>query len=228
MTRKLFWPEPYRRDCEAVVQSVAGDAITLDQTVFYALSGGQESDRGRVGGHDVLEARKDGAGIAYVLAAGHGLRSGDRVQVQIDWPRRYSLMRLHFAAELVLELVYRARPGIEKIGAHIAEDKARVDFASNENISALFPGILQAAQEISTADRPIVSAFFDENASDETAGWRYWEVEGFARVPCGGTHLRRTGEVGTMRLKRKNIGAGKERIEITLDPRPVAAPGHKP
>jgi len=215
MTRKLFWPEPYRRDCEAVVHGVAGDSVTLDQTVFYALSGGQESDRGRIGGHDVLEAKKDGAGIAYTLAADHGLRRGDRVQVEIDWPRRYSLMRLHFAAELVLELVYRARPGIEKIGAHIAADKARVDFASDRNISELFPGIVQAARNIIAADRPIISAF-----SDEPAGRRYWEVEGFARVPCGGTHLRRTGEVGTMRLKRRNIGAGKERIEITLDPRP--------
>ena len=105
MTRQLFWPEPYRRDCEAVVQGVSGDAITLDQTVFYALSGGQESDRGRIGGHDVLEARKDGAGIVYILAQGHGLKPGDHVQVEIDWPRRYKLMRLHFAAELLLELV---------------------------------------------------------------------------------------------------------------------------
>ena len=43
---------------------------------------------------------------------------------------------------------------------------------------------------------------------------RYWEIEGFARVPCGGTHLKRTGEVGNIALKRKNIGKGKERIEV--------------
>ena len=46
--------------------------------------------------------------------------------------------------------------------------------------------------------------------------FRSWEVEGFARVPCGGTHLKRTGEVGTIALKRKNVGGGKERVEITL------------
>ena len=49
---------------------------------------------------------------------------------------------------------------------------------------------------------------------DEQDEQRCWEVEGFARVPCGGTHLRRTGEVGVIDLKRKNIGHGKERIEI--------------
>ena len=61
------------------------------------------------------------------------------------------------------------------------------------------------------ADTAITSAF-----SDEAAEQRYWEVPGFARVPCGGTHLQRTGEVGEIQLKRKNPGRGKERIEIRL------------
>jgi Ser-tRNA(Ala) deacylase AlaX len=60
-------------------------------------------------------------------------------------------------------------------------------------------------------NRDIVSAF-----SDEENEQRYWEIVGFARMPCGGTHLRRTGEVGELELKRKNIGKGKERIEIYL------------
>ena len=61
------------------------------------------------------------------------------------------------------------------------------------------------------ADLPIRSAF-----SDTIAGRRYWEVDGVARVPCGGTHLRRTGEVGRVVLKRRNPGKEKERVEIQL------------
>ena len=61
------------------------------------------------------------------------------------------------------------------------------------------------------ADLAIVSAF-----SDPDGERRYWEVPGFARVPCGGTHLRRTGKIGCIDLKRKNVGSGKERIEIYL------------
>ena len=52
--------------------------------------------------------------------------------------------------------------------------------------------------------------------SDEANQGRYWEIEGFARVPCGGTHLKRTGEIGPVTLKRVNIGKGKERIEIRV------------
>lgn len=211
MTRKRFWEDPYRRELETRVATVEGDEVTLEETIFYALSGGQESDRGMIGGGPVLEARKDGHEIRYRLATDHGLAPGDPVTVLIDWDRRYSLMRLHFAAELILELVYRRLGPIEKIGAHIAEDKARIDFAWPENISVHFPELLEKAGAIVDADQAIVSAF-----SDAAAERRYWKIREFAEVPCGGTHLKRTGEVGVIALRRRNIGKGKERIEITL------------
>ncbi|MFT3735549.1 MAG: alanyl-tRNA editing protein [Rhodocyclaceae bacterium] len=212
MTRKHFWADPYCTQLDTQVASVQGEVLTLVDTIFYAFSGGQESDHGTIAGRPVLEARKDGHEIFYALAAGHGLQTGDAVRVEIDWTRRYRLMRLHFAAELVLELTCRALTSVDKIGAHISQDKARIDFDWPENISPLFPRLLAEAQTIIDADTSIVSAFVDE--ADER---RYWEVPGFARVPCGGTHLRRTGEVGKLALKRKNVGRGKERIEIHLD-----------
>lgn len=211
MTVKLFWEDPYRRALETRVAAVAGSDVTLAETIFYALSGGQESDRGTIGGHPVLEARKAGAEIVYTLPEGHGLKPGDPVTVAIDWARRYRLMRLHFAAEIVLELAYAKFPGVPKIGAHIAEDKARIDFALESNVAPAFPEFTEAVARLVAADIGIVSAF-----SDPAAERRYWEIPGFAHVPCGGTHLKRTGEIGAVTLKRKNIGKGKERIEIYL------------
>lgn len=219
MTRKVFWPEPYRTELQTRVQSVNGNIVTLEDTIFYAFSGGQESDEGTLGGHRVRDARKEGADILYTLDEGHGLSPGEVVTVRIDWERRYQLMRLHFAAELVLELVSRRIEGISKIGAHIARDKARIDFTHPENISSHFPELIAQASRIVMANQPIISAF-----SDEAAGIRYWEVEGFARVPCGGTHLKRTGEVGELELKRKNTGKGKERIEVFLKGGPLPPP----
>jgi len=139
------------------------------------------------------------------------LRVGESVGVEINWERRYTLMRLHFAAELVLEMVCAALPRVERIGAHISEDKARNDFVWSSNIAPLLPAIAARVAALVRADLPIRSEF-----SDRTTGRRYWEVEGVAKVPCGGTHLRRTGEVGEVLLKRKNVGQGKERIEIRL------------
>lgn len=124
MVQKLFWQNPYLAELETRVSSVNGDEVTLQQTIFYAFSGGQESDAGTISTKKVLEARKEGKEIIYRLEENHGLNPDDLVKVVIDWKRRYKLMRLHFAAEIILELVYRQLPGIEKIGAHIAEDKA--------------------------------------------------------------------------------------------------------
>ena len=118
-------------------------------------------------------------------------------------------MRLHFAAEIVLELFYKAFPGIEKIGAHISADKARIDFKWKENFSTRLIEIQNEANAIVSADTSIISAF--EDTDNER---RYWEIPGFSKVPCGGTHLRRSGEIGAIRLKRDNIGSGKQRVIV--------------
>ncbi|MFJ2989235.1 alanyl-tRNA editing protein [Collimonas sp. NPDC087041] len=211
MTSKLFWQDPYRSTLATRVTAVDKQRIRLAETIFFAFSGGQESDAGTIGGQPVLAAEKDGLEIVYTLADGHGLQVGSEVEICIDWERRYRLMRLHFAAEMVLQMVYRLCPGIERIGAHISADKARVDFAHEGSIATLFPQIEQEAAALSQADLPIVTAF-----TDEAAQRRYWEVAGFARMACGGTHPRSTAEIGLLKLKRKNTGKGKERIEISL------------
>lgn len=216
MTRKVFWEDPYRTELQTHVTSVNGGDITVAETIFYALAGGQESDQGTIGNRPVLQARKEGREIVYTLEADHGLNAGDQVSIRIDWQRRYRLMRLHFAAEIILELAYQNLGSIQKIGAHIAQDKARIDFEWIENISALFPMFLEKSSAIVEANHDIVSAY-----SDEEHEKRYWEIHGFSRVPCGGTHLKKTGEVGAITLKRKNIGKGKERIEIFVSDQPA-------
>jgi Ser-tRNA(Ala) deacylase AlaX len=209
---KLFWDDPYQSELNTVIRWVQGPEVGVEATIFYAFSGGQESDHGTLGGYPVLAARKDGLDIRYTLPDEHRLQVSQPILMTIDWGRRYRLMRLHFAAELILALVYRAVPGIYKSGAHIAQEKARIDFDWEQNISSLFPVILPQAQALITEDHPILSSF-----SDEAIQRRTWEILGFEKVACGGTHLQRTGEIGPISLKRKNVGKGKERIEIYAD-----------
>ncbi len=125
-------------------------------------------------------------------------------------------MRLHFAAELVLELFYKTLDGVDKVGAHIAPDKARIDFAWPESISPLLPRVESETNSIIAANLEIQTAF-----DDEPNELRYWAIDGFSRVPCGGTHVRRTGEIGAVRLKRNNRGSGNQRVEIYLAAAPM-------
>lgn len=211
MLRKLFWDDPYRTQLMTRIAAVDGSSVMLEETILFAFSGGQESDAGTIAGRPVLGAAKSGFDVVYTVSAEHGLRSGDAVEVHIDWPRRYALMRLHSAAEIVLHLVYQLVPGVEKIGAHISPDRARLDFALNFNIGNFFEEIQASFATLVTENRPIVTGF-----SDAPQQRRFWEIEGFARVPCGGTHPGETGEIGQVALRRKNVGKGKERIEVTL------------
>lgn len=150
--------------------------------------------------------------IYYNLPDGHNLQAGDTVTMTIDWQRRLRLMRLHFAAELILEIVTQ-KYHFEKVGAHIAEHKARIDFKSDTNISTLFPEILQQYNAIIDHNYPI-----EREYSDIVNQRRYWKIDGFAQVPCGGTHVNSTAEVGYVTLKRDRPGKSIERIEITLLP----------
>lgn len=208
--RKVFWDNPYQRTLITIVSSVDNDRILLEETIAFSFSGGQESDKAWINGIEVTNSEINGHLIYYTLPEGHGLSVGDKVTMEIDWPRRYRLMRLHFAAELILELVTQ-KLGIEKIGAHIAEAKARIDFVYDQNISPILESLLVEYNEIIAKDSPIKKDF-----SDVKSQRRYWEIEGFSKVPCGGTHVKSTAEVGAVTLKRVNIGGGKERIEIRL------------
>ena len=209
MTQRLFWDDPYRTNLMTFVTGVAGDEIRLQSTIFFAFSGGQESDGGTIGGVRVEEARADGLDIVYRMASGHGLTEGDAVEVAIDWPRRYGLMRHHFAAEMILQLVYQKAPEIVRIGAHIAPQRARIDFEYAGALTGLAIEAEREANALVQSDRPILTGF-----SDEPSQRRFWRVEGFAQMSCGGTHPRSTGEIGVVRVRRRNPGKGKERLEI--------------
>lgn len=208
---KLFWKDPYLTEIKTKITELKDDIIKLDSTIAFPFSGGQQSDSGTIGGYEILEARKEGNDISYRIQVDHTLKEGDEVIVKIDWDKRYKLMKLHFAAELVLELMYQNYNRPEKIGANITEDKARVDFFWEGNISETFPLLMEKINELIAEDHEIKSDF-----SDKENEIRYWEIKGFAKIPCGGTHLKRTGEIGPIRLKRSNLGKGKERIEIYL------------
>jgi Ser-tRNA(Ala) deacylase AlaX len=210
MMRKVFWDDPYQRTLATKITSVEENRILLAETIAFSFSGGQESDTATINGVSVLDSVIENNLIYYFVQDGSQFRLGDEVRLEIDWPRRYKLMRLHFAAELVLELVTQ-QFGIEKIGAHIAETKARIDFIYDKNISSIFDAILINYNQIIEKDQPIKTGF-----SDVDSQRRFWEIEGFSKVPCGGTHVKSTAEVGFITLKRKNIGSSKERIEISL------------
>lgn len=210
MTTMIFWTDPYLSELATSVTAVDGDIVMLKETILFAFRGGQERDHGTIAGLDVLDAAWKDEAIEYRLAPHHGLRAGDPVTVAIDATRRDRLRRLHMATEIVLVLVTRDQPHLLKVGAHIAATKGRIDFAADSVITNLLPAVAAAANHLIASDLSIERGLAGQ--SDR----RFWEIEGFARLDCGGTLPARTGEIGPIELRRTNPGKGKERVEITL------------
>jgi len=225
--RKVFWDNPYQCSLPTTVASVVGNEVIFDATIAFSFSGGQESDLATVNSLPILNSRIHDQDIIYILPDNHGLIAGDTIEMKIDWSRRNRLMRLHFACELILVLINRSfankqtneelhpeeidHVGIVKTGAHIAENGARIDFRLDENISKYFESLLAEYSRIIQADLPIEKGYINEHQQI-----RYWRIQNIAKVPCGGTHVNSTAEVGLVKLKRDNAGKGLERIKITL------------
>ncbi|HEV8051405.1 MAG TPA: alanyl-tRNA editing protein [Parachlamydiaceae bacterium] len=230
--KKVFWIDPYLTKLDTKVASIDGNEIVFEETIAYSESGGQESDKATINGIEVLSSRMDKSEpylIYYTLPEGHGLSVGNKVSMEIDWPRRNRLMRFHFTCELILVLMNRLfnktpegielRPEeidtvIKKRGAHMSEDAARIDFECAVNIAEYFPVILSEYQKIIDADLPIEKGYLNE--ANEI---RYWRLPNIAMIPCGGTHVNSTGEIGDINLKRDRANKGVERIRISLKER---------
>jgi Ser-tRNA(Ala) deacylase AlaX len=179
--------------------------------VLFGFSGGQASDKGTIGGNPVLEAVVSGDDIVYGLENEPDFKEGDTVKVELDWENRYKIMKLHTAAHIVYYIFKEMSGQTKLVGSNVSVEKSRIDYEMETPISEYFEKIQEKLDEIIAQDAEV--KVYDDT---EKEGRRWWELLEW-KMPCGGTHVKRTGEIGKIRLKRKNTGAGKERIEIILE-----------
>jgi len=216
---KRFRAEPTLHRLTAPVIGLDGDWVTVDPTILFAFAGGQQADRGTLGGHEVLasEVQADGA-IRYQLPAGHGLAVGDEAEQVVDAELRTRIMRVHTATHMAYAAMSEQMGAAhDLIGSNVHAGKGRIDWALDGSVSPWVPAATERLAELVQRDLPV-----RRFASDGDPDRWLWELEGedldpaLWRMPCGGTHVTRTGEIGQVKLKRKNIGKGKERVEVTL------------
>lgn len=215
MTQKLFWQDPYQTECTAKVTSIVGNKVKVDRTIFYAFSGGQQSDEGTINDIKVISAVKEGdkeniIDIEYELETKPDFKIGDEVKIVIDGKLRLDLMKLHAAAHIVYYIIVEKLGKVKIVGSNVAGDKARIDIASNEPLTDIISVLEKATNEFNLQGHEI-KRVQDENNPDL---W-WWKLNEW-KMPCGGTHVKNTFEIGNLTFTRKNKGKGKERIEITL------------
>ena len=236
VTKTLFRDDAYLRDAPAtVIGHTTEGGIILDQSVFYATSGGQPGDAGHLvweGGQlAIATAVKSDGAIALVpaeLTAPPPI--GTQVMQHLDWPRRYGLMRMHTALHLLSVVI-----PMPVTGGQIAVGRGRLDFDMPDappDIAALNHALnLMIARDLPVTETWITDAELDANpALIKTMSVRPPVGQGRVRLvriglgdaqvdlqPCGGTHVSRTAEIGTVQIgKTEKKGRQNRRVYLHL------------
>jgi misacylated tRNA(Ala) deacylase len=233
-TQLLFRDDAYATSTTAQVVAVDERGIELDRTLFYPVGGGQAGDSGTLiratGERIAIADTRKGEAIDSVLhiPAGGTPRPepGESVTLEIDWSRRYALMRLHTALHVMSCVVVAP-----VTGGNIAPEKARLDF--DIDMSLLDAARIERetnaliARNIETETVWITDAELDARPElvktmsvappRGTGKVRLVKIPGIDLQPCGGTHVRNIGEIGAIRvLKIRSEGRRNRRVEIAF------------
>jgi misacylated tRNA(Ala) deacylase len=235
-TTPLFREDAYARENEATVLEASEAGVVLDYSVFYPRAGGQPGDTGILaweGGEmpvaDTVKA-PDGSAL-HIPAPGAALPPvGAKVAAKLDWTRRHRHMRMH----TTLHLLCAAMPGIYATGNQIGAEKSRLDFDLPEPPTKEW--VTERLNALIAGDHPVGERWITEAELDANPGLvRTLSVQpprgaGQVRLvrigseespvdlqPCGGTHVRRTGEIGRVEVtKMESKGKQNRRIHIVL------------
>lgn len=235
-TETLFRDDAYAAECTARVLAAGPEGVVLDRTVFYAQAGGQPGDTGVLrwadGEMTVANAVKGPDDTILHLPAPEAPLPpvGAEVTAALDWARRHRHMRMHSSLHLLCSLI----PGAGVTGGQIGADRSRLDFDLPEPPAKEW--LTEQLNALIAADHPIGERWISEAELDANPGLvRTLSVQpprGAGRIrlvrigtedapvdlqPCGGTHVRRTGEIGRVEVsKMENKGKQNRRVYVVI------------
>jgi alanyl-tRNA synthetase len=226
MTQRLYYTDSYLKDFDASVVEGAdgGRRIYLDRTAFYPTSGGQPFDTGRLGGIEVTDVVDEGERIAHVLAS--PLPDGPAVG-QLDWPRRFDHMQQHTGQHL-LSAVLADLFGYQTIAVHFGQETSTLDLETGKLTQDQVDRAEERANEIVVENRPVEVSFEEAESaaglrkpSDRGGTLRLITIRDIDRSACGGTHVRATGEIGAVLIRKGERVRKGTRLEFLCGGRAI-------
>ncbi|TMJ69478.1 MAG: alanyl-tRNA editing protein [Alphaproteobacteria bacterium] len=234
MTELLFRDDGYLRSCAARVVAADERGIRLDQTVFYPIGGGQPGDTGVLRlatgqSIPIVDTIKGGAPdeVVHIPAPGSTLPDpGTELVAEIDWERRYRLMRMHTCLHLLCAIV----PGAVT-GGQVSDGRGRLDFdvpgssLDKEMLSGRLNALIAEAHPVGRrwitdaelAAQPELVRTMSVKPPNGMGQVRLIEISGIDLQPCGGTHIRSTSEIGPVAVSKiENKGKQNRRVILAL------------
>ena len=219
MTLRLYYTDAYLRDFEADVVDRAdeGRRVYLDRTAFYPASGGQPFDLGTLGGVDVVDVVDEGDRVAHLLTSPV---PAARVRGVVAWERRFDHMQQHTGQHL-LSAVLHEQLGHQTVSVHFGKDVSTLDLDVSAVDHAHLVEAERRANRIVTENRPVTVTFEDAGSagglrrtSSREGTLRIITIDDLDRSACGGTHVRTTGEIGAIAIRRVERVKHHARVEF--------------
>jgi misacylated tRNA(Ala) deacylase len=238
VTELLFQKDSYLRRFEAVVVGLTSDGVILDKTAFHPTSGGVANDTGwlysgerRYEVRDVIIDKSSGE-VIHVLDSLEGLKPGSSVIGELNWERRYRLMRLHTAAHILSAVIY-SKYGSLVTGGSVEPDKAKEDYDIQGDEKEVFTKAAEEVNEIIKRGIEVKIYWLNREEAMKIPGivklaarmppnietLRIVEIPGVDIQADGGPHVKNTIEIGKfVLLKTENRGKKRKRIYYTVEP----------
>ncbi len=234
MTEELYHRDAYLRRFEARVVAEEAESICLDRTAFYPGGGGQPEDRGEIlhaGGSVRLAGSKRKGDMIWHKLAGAPPEVGGQVEGELDWERRYRLMRTHTAMHILCGVIWRDY-GASVTGGNMKPLSGRMDFEFEHMTKELVAEIEEKINREVAEARPVQTAILPRAEAFEIPDLirtkinllpehieqvRVVEIVGLDLQADGGTHVNNTSEVGPINIvDYKSKGAINKRIVLSL------------
>lgn len=227
MTERLYYDDSYLSEFEAtVLECVNKDGkyhTSLDRSAFYPTSGGQPFDTGRLGDYNVTDVYVDGNGVVWHVTD-HSFSPGDHLHGSIDMDRRTDHMCQHAADHMIAGTLYELT-GATTIGLHIGKDVSTIDVSFKDGTTRPSDDLIRKVECIVNKrirENQEIRCWFTNSeelvtlpirkAPTVNEHIRIVAIGDFEMVACGGTHPRRTGEIGLVKIIDATPSRGKVRI----------------
>ena len=219
-THRLYYDDAYLQSFDATVLScepsssafsesgpIAAWEVLLDRTAFYPSSGGQPNDLGTLGESYILDVRDAGENVVHIVD--REIATGP-VEAVVDWSRRFDHMQQHTGQHL-LSAMFHERFGLPTVSFHLGSDLCTIDLRGPEPLVDMLQGAQRAANEVIFLDRPVNVRYGTAQQLAEIGVRKEVDREGLLRAieiesadlqPCGGTHVRTTGQIGMVLVRR--------------------------
>lgn len=209
MTKILFHKDAYLKEHQTKVAKIEGSRILVEETIFFPQTSTEPGDVGKINDIKVIGLKKENEEIWHILKRPPLFKEGDIVNLELDWDKRYAMMKLHSALHLwagVFDSQFKERA----VAGVVKSDSAYLVFKHELSDEIIQKALNQANKDIEQGLE--VKTYEDK----EKKGFRWCQIGNYIPIPCGGVHIKNTKEIGKLVLKEKITETGKQKLVMEV------------